>query len=49
MIIAFDSIKSLAPFSRSRIKIELTPPTPKDVEAFAIRGISSPFNESVDK
>ncbi|MDZ7764487.1 MAG: LytTR family DNA-binding domain-containing protein [Melioribacteraceae bacterium] len=30
MIINFDSIKNMIPFSRSRIKIELNPPAPKE-------------------
>jgi len=32
MIIGFDAIKNMLPFSRSRIKIELNPPEPKSVE-----------------
>ena len=49
MIISFEAIKNMIPFSRSRIKIELTPPEPKDVEALVSVERSSDFKEWMDK
>ncbi len=49
MIISFKSIKNLIPYSRSRIKIELNPPEPKDIEALvSVERISS-FKEWMNK
>ena len=49
MIVGFDAIKNMIPFSRSRIKIELNPPAPKDVEALVSVERSSDFKEWMDK
>ena len=49
MIVGFDAIKNMIPFSRSRIKIELNPPEPKDVEALVSVERSSAFKEWMDK
>lgn len=49
MIVSFDSIKNMIPYSRSRIKIELNPPEPKDVEALVSVERSSYFKEWMDK
>lgn len=49
MIVGFDAIKNMIPFSRSRIKIELHPPEPKDVEALVSVERSSAFKEWMDK
>lgn len=49
MIISFEAIKNMIPFSRSRIKIELTPPEPKDVEALVSVERASAFKKWLDK
>ena len=49
MIINFDSIKNMIPFSRSRIKIELNPPAPKEVEALVSVERASSFKDWLDK
>lgn len=49
MIVAFSAIKNMIPYSRSRIKIELHPPEPKDVEALVSVERSSAFKEWMDK
>lgn len=49
MIINFDAIKNMIPFSRSRIKIELNPPAPKEVEALVSVERASSFKEWLDK
>lgn len=49
MIVSFDAIKNMIPFSRSRIKIELNPTEPKDVEALVSVERSSSFKEWMDK
>lgn len=49
MIVSFDAIKNMIPFSRSRIKIELNPPEPKEVEALVSVERSSDFKEWMDK
>jgi DNA-binding LytR/AlgR family response regulator len=49
MIISFKSIKSMIPFSRSRIKIELIPNEPKDIEALVSVERSTAFKEWMDK
>jgi DNA-binding LytR/AlgR family response regulator len=49
MIISFKSIKNMIPFSRSRIKIELTPTEPKDIEALVSVERSAAFKEWMDK
>lgn len=49
MIISFDSIKNMIPFSRSRIKIELNPQVPKEVEALVSVERASSFKEWLDK
>ena len=49
MIVGFESIKSMIPYSRSRIKIELNPTEPKDVEALVSVERSSAFKEWMDK
>ncbi len=49
MIVGFDAIKNMIPFSRSRIKIELLPTEPKDVEALVSVERSSAFKEWMDK
>lgn len=49
MIVNFNAIKNMIPFSRSRIKIELNPAAPKDVEALVSVERSSSFKEWMDK
>ncbi|BDQ03578.1 MAG: DNA-binding response regulator [Ignavibacterium sp.] len=49
MIVAFSAIKNMIPYSRSRIKIELNPPEPKEVEALVSVERSSAFKEWMDK
>lgn len=49
MIVSFNAIKNMIPYSRSRIKIELTPPEPKEVEALVSVERSSAFKEWMDK
>ncbi len=49
MIIRFGAIKNMIPYSRSRIKIELNPPEPKDVEALVSVERSSAFKTWMDK
>jgi DNA-binding LytR/AlgR family response regulator len=49
MILKFDAIKNMIPYSRSRIKIELTPPEPNDVEALVSVERASAFKEWMDK
>ena len=49
MIISFKAIKSMIPFSRSRIKIELVPPESKDIEALVSVERSAAFKEWMDK
>ena len=33
MIVAFDAIRGMVPYSRSRLRITLEPPEPREVEA----------------
>lgn len=49
MIINFDAIKNMVPFSRSRIKIDLNPPAPKEIEALVSVERASSFKEWLDK
>ncbi len=49
MIIGFDSIKNMIPYSRSRIKIELSPEAPKEIEALVSVERASSFKEWLDK
>lgn len=49
MIVSFNAIKNMIPFSRSRIKIELNPHEPKEVEALVSVERSSSFKEWMDK
>jgi len=49
MIINFDSIKNMIPFSKSRIKLELNPPEPKEVEALVSVERSPSFKGWLDK
>ncbi len=49
MIINIDAIKSMIPFSRSRIKIELNPKAPADIEALVSVERSASFKEWLDK
>lgn len=49
MIINSGSIKNMISYSRSRIKIELTPPEPKDAEALVSVERSSAFKEWIDR
>ena len=49
MIINFDAIKNMIPYSRSRIKIELNPSDPKKVEALVSVERVSSFKEWLDK
>lgn len=49
MIINFDSIKNMIPYSRSRIKIDLNPPEPKEVEALVSVERTYSFKEWLDK
>ncbi len=49
MIINFDAIKNMIPYSRSRIKIELNPPEPKEIEALVSVERASSFKEWLDK
>ena len=49
MIVSFSAIKNMIPFSRSRIKIELNPPEPKDVEALVSVERAPAFKQWMDK
>ncbi|MDT3695555.1 MAG: LytTR family DNA-binding domain-containing protein [Ignavibacterium sp.] len=49
MIVALNAIKNMIPYSRSRIKIELNPQEPKDVEALVSVERSSAFKAWMDK
>lgn len=49
MIVSFESIKTMIPFSRSRIKIELNPTEPSDVEALVSVERAAAFKEWMDK
>ena len=49
MIVSFGAIKNMIPYSRSRIKIELNPSEPKEVEALVSVERSSAFKEWMDK
>ncbi len=49
MIVSFSAIKNMIPFSRSRIKIELNPPEPKDVEALVSVERAPAFKGWMDK
>jgi len=49
MFVGFNAIKNMIPYSRSRIKIELNPPEPKDVEALVSVERSSSFKKWMDK
>ena len=49
MVVSFNAIKNMIPYSRSRIKIELLPTEPKDVEALVSVERSSAFKEWMDK
>ncbi len=49
MIVALNAIKNMIPYSRSRIKIELTPQEPKDIEALVSVERSSAFKTWLDK
>lgn len=49
MIVGFESIKNMIPYSRSRIKIELNPTEPKDVEALVSVERSAAFKDWMDK
>jgi len=49
MIIGFDSIKNMIPYSRSRIKIDLSPAPPKEIEALVSVERAASFKEWMDK
>ncbi len=49
MVVSFQAIKNMIPYSRSRIKIELNPPAPKEVEVLVSIERSSSFKEWMDK
>ncbi len=49
IIVGFDAIKNMIPYSRSRIKIELNPSAPKDVEALVSVERAAAFKEWMDK
>ena len=49
MIVSFDAIKNMIPYSRSRIKIDVSPSEPKDVEALVSVERSSSFKEWMNK
>ncbi len=49
LIVSFNAIKNMIPYSRSRIKIELNPSEPKEVEALVSIERSSAFKEWMDK
>ncbi len=49
MIVSFDAIKNMIPYSRARIKIEVSPPEPKDIEALVSVERSSSFKEWMNK
>lgn len=49
MIVNFHAIKNMIPFSRSRIKIELNPPEPKEIEALVSVERAASFKEWLDK
>jgi DNA-binding LytR/AlgR family response regulator len=49
MIISFNSINNMIPYSRSRIKIELNPAAPKEIEALVSVERSASFKQWLDK
>lgn len=49
MIINFDAIRNMIAFSRSRIKIELNPPAPKNIEALVSVERTPDFRAWIDK
>ncbi len=49
MIVACDAIRQMVAFSRSRIKLELSPPEPKSVEALVSVERSRGFKEWMDR
>lgn len=49
IVINYDAIKNMVPYSRSRIRIDLNPPTPKDIDALVSVERASNFKEWLDK
>lgn len=49
MIISFDSIKNMVPYSRARIKIDLNPVQPKEIDALVSVDRASSFKDWLDK
>ena len=49
MIVNFDAIRNMIPYSRSRIKIELQPSEPNHVEALVSVERSSGFKQWMNK
>lgn len=49
MIVAFESIRNMVPYSRSRIRIDLQPESPKEVEALVSVERSASFKQWMDK
>ena len=49
MIISFDSIKNMIPYSRARIKIDLNPVQPKEIDALVSVDRASSFKDWLDK
>lgn len=49
IIISFDSIVNMIPYSRSRIKVELNPPTMKNIETVVSVERSASFKNWLDK
>lgn len=49
MIVGFRAIKNLIPYSRSRVKLELDPPEPKNIEALVSVERAASFKEWMDK
>jgi len=49
IIVSLDSIQTLIPFSRSRVKLKLNPPEPKNVDALVSVERAASFKEWMDK
>jgi DNA-binding LytR/AlgR family response regulator len=49
IIVSFYAIQTMIPYSRSRIKLKLNPPEPKDVEALVSVERSASFKDWMDK
>ncbi len=49
IVINYDAIKNMVPYSRSRIRIDLNPPSPKDIDALVSVERAADFKKWLDK